>query len=287
MTGRTVNSALVLLVLGNFFAVISDIFIKVMGSDAPIFQFIFLRGLLTVACLLPFCARFEPGLLAVGLGVHAIRAHMHLLGLVCMVIALTSVPLATANALFYAAPVIIMVLGVLAYGEKLTLLNAAAIVSGFAGVVVILRPETWSWAALAALGAAVSLAINAVLVRRLPARQPMLHKLLLMYLMGLPVAAVLAFREGADWDPAVMVSAAGSAVFILGYNITVLLAYRTVAAVQVTSAEYTGLIWAIAAGWIGFGEAPDSWFFIGSALIVVPLALLGLRHRRGAVDAAT
>ena len=75
-------------------------------------------------------------------------------------------------------------------------------------------------------------------------------------------------------------SAGGSAVFILGYNITVLLAYRQVDANQVTSAEYTGLVWAVAIGWIWFGETPDLWFLAGSALIILPLLAIGLQHRR-------
>ena len=77
-----------------------------------------------------------------------------------------------------------------------------------------------------------------------------------------------------------MTAAFGSAVFILGYHTTVILAYRHVAANQVTSAEYTGLIWAIALGWWWFQEVPDAWFFIGSALIVGPLVLLSLAERR-------
>jgi len=76
-----------------------------------------------------------------------------------------------------------------------------------------------------------------------------------------------------------LISAGGSAVFILGYNITVLLAYKQVDANQVTSAEYTGLIWAVLIGWIGFNEMPDLWFAVGSAMIVVPLILVGLRSR--------
>ncbi len=59
-----------------------------------------------------------------------------------------------------------------------------------------------------------------------------------------------------------------------------LLAYRQVDANQVTSAEYTGLIWAVAIGWIWFGEVPDLWFLAGSLMIVVPLVLIGLRHRK-------
>ncbi|MDX1757692.1 MAG: DMT family transporter [Marinobacter sp.] len=108
------------------------------------------------------------------------------------------------------------------------------------------------------------------------------HKLFLTYLMVLPASFALMVVEGAEWDPAILINALGSALFILGYNVTVLLAYRQVDANQSTSAEYTGLIWAVAFGWIGFGEVPDWWFVIGSGMIVVPLVLIGLKHRHRA-----
>jgi len=152
--------------------------------------------------------------------------------------------------------------------------------SGFAGIVLILRPVEFNWAAVAALASAFALAINAVLVRKLPKQQSTVHKLFLNYLLILPAAGALAWWEGAEWDSGILIGAMGSALFILGYNITVLLAYRQVDANQVTSAEYTGLIWAVGIGWIWFGEVPDLWFLAGSLMIVVPLLLIGFQHRR-------
>jgi drug/metabolite transporter (DMT)-like permease len=215
-----------------------------------------------------------------GLGIHTLRAHIHLAGILCMVVALSHLPLATANALFYGAPILVMVLSALVFRERLTPLSVVAVFSGFAGIIVILRPVEFNWAAIAALGSALALALNAVMVRTLPRQQSTVHKLFLNYLLILPAAAALAYWEGADWNAGMLVSAAGSALLILGYNITVLLAYRQVDANQVTSAEYTGLIWAVGIGWIWFGEVPDVWFAVGSAMIVVPLIMLGLRSRQ-------
>lgn len=286
MSGKTVNSAILLLVIGNALALLSDLFIKLLEPGAPVFQFAFLRGLLTLGLLLPFWPQFDHSRLFQGFKMHLLRAHIHLAGVICMVIALVSLPLATANAIFYAAPIMVMLLSVLLFREHLTPLSLVAVVSGFAGIIVILRPLELGWGAVAAIAAAATLAINAVLVRKLPKGQPTVHKLFLNYLLILPASFVLMLVEGAAWDPAILVSAAGSAVFILGYNITVLLAYRQVAANQVTSAEYTGLIWAVLIGWVGFGEVPDLWFFLGSVLIMGPLLLIGLRNRRPALAPA-
>ncbi|MGQ7273054.1 DMT family transporter [Marinobacter sp. V034] len=280
MSGRTVNSAILLLVIGNALALISDVFIKLLEPGSPVFQFVFLRCALTLALLVPFWRYIDTGRLFEGLGVHVLRAHVHLVGVVCMVLALGALPLATANAIFYAAPVIVMVLSVILYGEKLDGRSVFAVISGFLGIVVILRPVEVNWMALSALVMAATLAINALLVRKLPSGQSMVHKLFLTYLLVLPASGALMLWEGAEWDPSMLMSAAGSTVFILGYNITVLLAYRQVDASQVTSAEYTGLIWAVALGWLWFGETPDIWFLLGSSMIVVPLALIGLRQHK-------
>ncbi|WP_138438320.1 DMT family transporter [Marinobacter alexandrii] len=280
MSGKTVNSAILLLVLGNAMALISDVFIKLLEPGAPVFQFAFLRCLITLVLLLPLAGQLDRKHLFAGFKIHAFRAHIHLAGIMCMVIALVNLPLATANAVFYAAPILVMVLSVILFRERLTPLSVTAVFSGFAGIIVILRPMDFNWAVIAALASAFALAINAVMVRQLPKAQSTVHKLFLNYLLILPAAGALAWWEGATWDPSILVSAMGSALFILGYNIAVLLAYSQVDANQVTSAEYTGLIWAIGIGWVGFGEVPDLWFLAGSLMIVVPLLLIGLRHRR-------
>ncbi|MBO6851848.1 MAG: hypothetical protein JJ867_15545, partial [Marinobacter sp.] len=53
MSGKTVNSAILLLMIGNAMALISDVFIKLLEPGAPIFQFAFLRCVITLLLLLP------------------------------------------------------------------------------------------------------------------------------------------------------------------------------------------------------------------------------------------
>lgn len=282
MSGKTVNSAILLLVIGNAMALVSDVFIKLLEPGAPILQFAFLRCLITLMFLIPLARKIDRTNLFAGIKVHAIRAHVHLIGILCMIVALGNLPLATANAVFYAAPILVMVFSAFFFREVLSPLNVFAVFSGFAGIIVILRPVEFNWAAVAAFGSAITLAINAVMVRKLPKGQTTVHKLFLNYLLVIPASGLLAlweWQQGASWHPEILFTAAASAFFILGYNITVLLAYRQVDANQVTSAEYTGLIWAVLIGWIGFNEMPDLWFAVGSAMIVVPLILVGLRSR--------
>lgn len=280
MSGRTVNSAIFLLVVGNLLAIFSDTLIKWVSGDLAIFQFVAVRFVFTVVLLVPFLSQVDWNNFWAGSRVHLLRSHVGLGGILCMVVALGALPLATANAIFYAAPVLVMIMGVLFFGERLNRSSLFAVGGGLLGVLIILRPTEMTTAGFMALGLAVALAINAVLVRKLPRGQTVVHSLLLNYLFALPAAAVLAFIEGAPLDYSSMGAALGSALFILGYNMTVILAYRHVDANKVTASEYTGIVWAFVIGWLLFAEVPDLWFWAGATLIVVPLLVQALMSTR-------
>jgi len=280
MSGKTVTSAIILLIIGNALAVFSDAIIKWQGADIPVFQFIFIRALCTLGFLLPFIGQIDRSNLFAGSKVHLVRSHLSLFGIYCMIIALNTLPLATANALFYCAPLLVMVFSVVFFREKLTTLSLVAVVSGFLGIIVILRPLEINWASLSALGVALSLATGAVLIRKLPKKQTLVHSMFVSHIYVLPASLALAIWEGHAWVPALWLTAIGSSLFIMAYHMTVLLAYRHVPANQVTSAEYTGLLSALAVGWLWFQELPDIWFVAGSVMIVGPLVLIGLHERR-------
>ncbi|WP_108127103.1 DMT family transporter [Saccharospirillum mangrovi] len=280
MSGKTVPSAILLLIIGNALALLSDVIIKLQDANAPIFQFILVRTLCTLTLLLPLIRQVDRTALLAGWKVHLLRAHISIFGIVCMIVALKTLPLATANAVFYAAPLLVMLLGVVFVGERLSVPSLVAVLSGFLGIVVILRPVAFDWASLSAVGVAFTLAIGVLLVRKLPAGQSTVHSLVLVHLMMLPTLVVLTLVEAAPWDSSLVLSAFGSAFFILCYQVTVLKAYRWVAANRVTSAEYTGLIWAILGGWAFFGEQPDVYFILGALMIVLPLLWLGWHEHR-------
>lgn len=76
-----------------------------------------------------------------------IRAHLVLLGAGCMVVAISYLPLATANAVFYAAPLLMLPLSILFLKERPSRGKVIATVTGFLGVLIVLRPSQFHWAA--------------------------------------------------------------------------------------------------------------------------------------------
>ena len=283
-SGKHLNTAILLLVAGNFMAIIADVIVKIMGSDAPVFQHMFVRTLIIIVLLSTLYRQLDWQTPLSGVGFHLLRAMFNVIGMFAIITALTLLPLATANAVFYLAPILVMLLAVVLFRERLTRWSLLAVISGFMGVIVILRPVELGWGALAALAGAWALALNAVLVRKLPKHQSTVHKLMMSNLLALPVIFTLFIWEfmtgDTGWHRGAILAAAGSSVFVMAYSISVLKAYKTVDANQVTSAEYTGLIWAALIGWIWFAEVPDLWFVAGSAMIVIPLVLLSLQQNR-------
>lgn len=274
MPKMTVGLAMTLLIIGNVIAVFSDALIKTLSEDAAVYQFVFFRQLTAVLLLLPFCLKSSRESLVNGLKWHAVRGHIWLLGAIFMVYSINSMPLATANAIFYAAPLIMLPMAMLWFQEKLTIPSITAGVLGFVGVLIVVRPTEIDWAAMAALVVAFTLAANNLLIRKLPKHQTVFQTLLLTNLVGMPASLGLTIWEGKPWDFAPLLTAAGSTLFILIYAGFCVMAYRSGEASKIASAEYSGLIGAVVVGLIWFDEIPDIGMAIGTAFIIIPLLWL-------------
>ncbi|MBY6226280.1 DMT family transporter [Ferrimonas balearica] len=279
MSPLTARHAMVLLVLGNLAGVLSDAFIKTLEGEVAIFQFVLFRLLAAAAFLLPLVLWFNPGHWRVGLKWHLLRAHILLLGAMCMVPAMTHLPIATAAALFHSAPLMMLPLAVLWYREKLSRAAIAAALVGFIGVLVVVRPTEINIGALAALLVAFSLACNNLLVRKLPRQHGVLQTLLLTNLFAIPVATLLAIWEGKPWDLAPAATAVGSSAMIMVYTGLCVVAYRAADSSKIASAEYTALIWAGLVGLLWFGERPDLPMVAGAVLIITPMWWLARQDR--------
>lgn len=270
----SVGLGMTLLVVGNIIAVFSDAIIKTLPAESPTFQFVFMRQLTAVLILLPFCLSSNKKHLFAGLKWHAVRGHVWLFGIIFMVFALKALPLATANAIFYAAPLLMLPLAVMIFREQLTKSSIAVAVIGFIGVLIVIQPTDINWAAIFALVVAITLAINNVLIRKLPKHHSIMQTLLLTNLVGMPVGLGLALWENEPWHWAALITAFGSTLFILIYAGICVYVYSKIESSQVASAEYSGLVAAVVVGLFWFGEVPTLGLIIGASLIILPLVWL-------------
>lgn len=278
MSGRTVASAIFVLILGSFFATLCDVFIKLAGPDVAVFQFTFLRAVFMCLMLLPIVLirqknRPKSSILS-GFRLHFIRGNMWVLAAVLLVVSLSELSLAAANSVFYTAPIFIMLFGALFFKERLSFEVVSAVLLGFIGILIILRPTEISLGMVSAILFAIVLAANSLLIKRLPQEQDMFCGLCITQLSALPLAAILAVLEGETFQVDLLVYAALASICSILYSVSCLIGYRYIASSKVTSAEYSGLIFAFLMGWLFFGEKPDLGLLIGSLFVVLPLLYL-------------
>ncbi|GDY25436.1 DMT family transporter [Agarivorans sp. Toyoura001] len=271
--------AIVILVVANQIAVLSDALMKIAGEQASVFEILLYRQLCTLMLLLPLFL-FTKNKLPQKPLIHVVRGHLWLAGSGCMVVALMTLPLATANALFYAAPIMMLPLGMWLHKSTVNRTQVVAATIGFIGVLVIIRPTEFNWGAAAALGTALTLALSNLTVKYIPKQESVVTSLFWTNVMVVPATLLLAWPElhGINWS--LVTLAGGSSLFILFLHAGSVVAYRTADANTIASAEYTGLIGAAVVGWVSFNEMPDALTWLGAAMIVLPLVLIGKRSLR-------
>lgn len=265
-------SAVLLLIIGNFTAALSDVAVKLLDGEVSPYQYIFLRQFLSTLVIFPLWWRQSSEKKRLhNWPLNTLRAHLIIIGSGCMVVAITHLTLATANAVFYAAPLLMLPLSALLLREKPSLQRIAATSVGFIGVMVVLRPSEFHWAAIFALGTAVTLALFNITARKLPTQQNVVSTLFWTSLLSLPLSGVLAYVY---WKPITGQAIAlilVSAALILIYNGLAVKAYQKASANNIAAAENSGLVFVALFGVVWFNEVPDWLTALGITLIVLPL----------------
>ena len=194
--------------------------------------------------------------------------------------AFAHMPLATAQSLSFARSLFVVLLAILLLHEKVGPWRQGALVAGFAGVLVMLRPTSMQFdaAAFAALGSAALLAYTVVTVKDLSRDHTTLSLVLWMNLVtsliGLPLALV-AWRTPTWPDAGLFLVLAASGVFAQTCFT------RGIAAGDaslMTLMDYVRLPLAALAGLIVFHEVLDLWTVLGAAIVIGSTIFITVRE---------
>lgn len=187
-------------------------------------------------------------------------------------IALFQIPFAIANAVNLATPVILTVLAVLILKENVRWRRWSAVIVGFLGVLLVIQPHpgdlnAWTWVAL--LGTAIG-CFRDIFVRFLPVGVPTLVVSFSTAVMVAIVSCGWALVEG--WQPmsgrALAFIAGSSLLLAMGYQFIVI-ALRSGGEFSVIGAfRYGSILWALAIGYVVWGEVPNALAMAGIAVIV-------------------
>jgi drug/metabolite transporter (DMT)-like permease len=185
--------------------------------------------------------------------------------------ALKFMPMAEASSISFVAPMLVTLLGVYLLKEKVEPARWVAVIAGFVGVLIIIRPGSgiFSWVAVLPLATAASFAGYQMLTRKLAGVDGPYTSLFYSGLVGtVMLAAVLPFqwRTPTTVLHALLLPAIG---FIGGLSHLILIrAYDQAAVSTLAPFSYTQLIWVILIGYLVFGDFPDRWSLAGIAVIM-------------------
>lgn len=202
-----------------------------------------------------------------------VRTAAEAVGTVFFVSALTLVPLALASAILQATPLVVALGAALFLGAEIGWRRWIAILAGFAGVLVILRPGLAGFdpAALLAVAGMLCLATRDLVTRGLPAGFGGAHLSLAAFASLVPAGLVLMAIEGASWPVPgpreAALFAACVAVGMLAY-LLIVAATRAGDIALVSSFRYSRMVFALSIGVLVFGEIPDGATLIGAGIII-------------------
>ncbi|MDR2112394.1 MAG: DMT family transporter [Candidatus Accumulibacter sp.] len=215
--------------------------------------------------------------------VQAIRGALLTAGTVFIVFAYRVMPMAEAQAISFIHPVLLTVLAVIFLGEKVSASGWAAVLAGFCGVLVIVRPGggLFSPASFLPLGLALCFSSYQIFTRLIAGRENSLNSLFCVLLVGsLAMSLALPF----SWvDP----TGKGLFLFALIGVTSGIGHFSTIKALELAPASllapfaYIQLLWVGLLGALVFGDFPDAVTLSGMAVVVVSGLLVAASRRRG------
>ncbi len=242
---------------------------------------VFLRNLFGLLLILPTIWRMGPAeIRTCRPGMHLLRSLTGLTAMYCFFYALAHLDLAEAMLLNYSAPLFIAIIAVLWLGEQITLPLLLALLSGFAGIALILKPDTGIIAPASLIGALAGLfaGIAMVSIRRMSDSEPTMRIVFYFSLIATLVSAIPLFwfwRTPAPGSIAIMLLAG---LFATGGQVLLTRSYGLAPASRVGPYIYTSVLFAALIGWLFWRETLDAWALVG-AMLVCCSGILAIRRK--------
>ncbi len=253
---------------------INDTFLKLLGADLPLFQILFLRSVGVIVLLGSFAwatGSFRWPERASDRRLILIRAVAEAAAAWFFITALFNMPIANLSAILQALPLTVTLAAALFMGEHVGWRRFTAILVGFIGVFLIVRPgpEGFTIDSLYGVASVLCVTVRDLVVRRMsPDVKSMTVALGTVIIVGIFAGVGAMF---VDWQPVAPVHwawLAGTVVTVLGGYIFSVSAMRVGEIGAVAPFRYTSLLVALIAGYFVFGDWPDEVTLIGASIVV-------------------
>lgn len=259
-------------ICGIALLIANDAVTKFLAESYPVGQVICLRQGATLLVIAPYVLLVTGGgalRIVSGAGQLA-RGLLFVAGTVCMVLSLSLLPLATVITILFAGPTFVAALSWPLLAERVTRHRWIAIIAGFAGVFIVVRPGavSFEWALLIPVAGAFVTALRDIVTRRLSRTETSIS---ILFWSSVVVTAVAATTAPFGWQQLNGTAAAwfmAAGLLSAAAHLLMIESLRLAEAAVVAPVRYTSLIWATLFGFMFWGELPDAWVVLGAIVIV-------------------
>ncbi len=257
--------------------------VRHVSAELHPFEIAFFRNAFGLLVILPWFLRYGPGLLSTKrFGLHAVRAGLNVVAMLCFFYALAITPLSQVAALSFTAPIFATILAILILGEVVRARRWIAIVIGFAGTYVAIRPgfAEVGLGSILVLVQAVAWAAALITIKVLSRTESSITIATYMVILMIPLSlgpALLVWQDP-TWQQLGWLALIG----VLG-TIGQLLMTQSLKEGDTTVVmpiDFFKLIWASALGFWLFAEIPDIYTWIGGTMIFASTSYIAYREAK-------
>lgn len=251
------------------------------SQGVPAGELVFFRsafGIVPVIAFLGWRGELREGLRSQAVGSQIWRGLIGTISMALGFFALTRLPLPEQVTIFYAMPLVIVILSAIFLGEVVRLYRWTAVIVGLGGVVIIAWPRLTLLTSgvggdaviglLAALGGVVLGAVAQLLVRRLT-RTERSATIVLYFLLTASVVSLLTIPFG--WvmpTPLQFAYLIGAGIAGGAAQIILTESYRHADLSVVAPFEYTSLLFSVIIGFVAFGDVPTPYMIVGGLIVI-------------------
>lgn len=284
---KTDNMRGAALMMGSMAAfVLNDACMKAIGAHLPLFQAIFLRGIVTSTLVLALALYMRTLRLTLprrDWGLIALRTAGEVGATYFFLTALFHMPLANVTAILQVIPLAVALAAAVFLREPMGWRRLVAIFIGFCGVMLIVRPGAEGFTAYSvyALISVAFVTVRDLSARRLSSQVPSITVALTASVSLTTLAGLASFSEkwvAVDLHTGTLLAIA-STLIVGGYLFSIS-AMRIGEIGFTVPFRYTGLLWALVLGYFLFGEWPDTLTMLGAVIVVAMGVFTLYRERR-------
>jgi drug/metabolite transporter (DMT)-like permease len=263
---------ILLIVFAIFLFVVMDAAAKYLSALLPVLQIVWARNTFAIAFALVMLRKRNPVAMmrSTRPGLQLARSFLLFASTWFFFAAIQFIPLADASSISFVAPLMVTALSVPLLGERVGPRRWAAVVVGFVGALIIIRPGpgTMQIASLLPLGSASCFALYQIATRVLAASDHAYTTTLYSPVVGAVLTSALmpflwVHPDAVEWGLLALVGAIG------GFSHFILIkAYEFAPPSVLAPFAYTNLIWSVSIGYLLFADLPDRYTALGAAIVV-------------------